>query len=165
MLKWLSISALGLLSSRYPSPEACPYWSWRNSSSYPCHLPFRPYLYVLFSQGGQDLSLQPLLCVTSSDAPSGVPPGAGGAVDTWGQVDAVQAQMCPLDGRGLKSLCISPSPSCPCSQPCGKVSALLRRRGIICSTKLLLLSSLCVCPTAGTQEPDLSQPAHLTRAD
>ena len=115
MLKWLSISALGLLSSCYPSPEACRHWSWRNSSSYTCHSPFRPYFYVLFPQGGQDLSLQPLLCVPSSDTASGVPPGAGGAEDVWGQVDAVQAQMYPFDGRGLKFLCTSLSPCCPCS--------------------------------------------------
>jgi len=42
------------------------------------------------------LFLQPLLCIPSSDAPSGMPPEARGAEDVWGQVDAVEAQMCPF---------------------------------------------------------------------
>lgn len=40
--------------------------------------------------------LQPLLCVPSSDAPSGIPLGAEGAEDVRWQADAIQAQTGPF---------------------------------------------------------------------
>lgn len=90
MLKWLSISAPGLLSSIYLSKPRSLLSCWRSSSSSPT---FRPYLYALFSLGVKDLSLQSLIYVLSSDIPRGVFPGAEGAEDERGQVDAIQAQM------------------------------------------------------------------------